>query len=52
MPAVSKRNRFAVQSVAPVKVAPVKPLPAPRAPRTVAGHPHKNLGAWLHPKKR
>ncbi len=35
-----------------VKKAAARPAPMrPAAPMKAKGHPHSNLGAWLHPKK-
>lgn len=36
----------------PMAAKPMKTAAAPKAAPKMAGtHPHKNLGAWLHPKK-
>ncbi len=35
----------------PSHVKAVKPIHALRGQSSALGHPHRNLGKWLHPKK-
>jgi len=48
------KNRFGMMAKPAPMAAPKKAaaMPAKMAPKKASGHPHGNLGAFLHPPKK